>query len=131
MADAGLGELRHGLVRLHKALVDSERVEYERINGRLSAGELLQRIINDPFFAWLRPVSELVVRIDELLDADEPPGDDEARAVRGAARALLTPQEPGLSLGPPTFGTRYHEAIQRDPAVVLAHGRVSRLLAAG
>jgi hypothetical protein len=60
----GLKDLRHGLLRLHKALLDSEQVTYERINGRVaSSGQLLQLVMTDPWFAWLRPLSHLVVRI--------------------------------------------------------------------
>ena len=36
----------------------------------MSGHELLRAILNDPQFAWLRPVSELIVRIDETLEND-------------------------------------------------------------
>src|SRR5690349_1128524 len=54
-------DLAHGgLLRVHKALLDHERVRYERERGRVGGpGEFLQIVINDPWFAWLRPVSEL------------------------------------------------------------------------
>ena len=39
--------------------------------GRVSSHDLLQAILNDPQFMWLRPVSELIVRIDEILEHDE------------------------------------------------------------
>lgn len=128
-AAAALRALRNALVRLHAALTESERLVYEREHGRLSAGELLQRVINDDFFAWLRPLSELIVRADETLAGDEPPGAAELAMVRDAARTLLAPRDPGLGFAPPGFGTRYHDAIQRDPAVVLAHADTARLLA--
>jgi ligand-binding sensor domain-containing protein len=69
-----LTELRNGLLALHKTLLDSERAVYERDIARItSSGELLNLVINDPWFAWLHALSEFVVLIDETLDAEEPP----------------------------------------------------------
>ena len=103
----------------------SERVTYERVVGQVSSsGELLQLVIHDPWFVWLRPISALVVEIDERLDAEVPPTAAEAHGLMAAARSLLTPVEEGVG-----FGTHYYEALQRDPDVVLAHADVSRVLA--
>ena len=115
-------EIRAGLLRLHKALLDSERAAYERVHGQVNAGELLQLVINHEQFAWLRPVSELIVRIDEMLDAEDATK-EEAVALVSQARALLKPSETGGE-----FESRYYAAIQREPEVVLAHRDVARLL---
>ena len=127
--DGAVGELRtvrHALLRLHKALVDSERVTYERVRGRVATpGELLQLVIRDPWFVWLRPVSELIVRLDGLLEGDEATIVAEGPGVTTEIRQLLTPAEGG-----PGFATHYFEALQRDPAVVLAHADVMRSLPA-
>ncbi|HEX7128416.1 MAG TPA: hypothetical protein VF406_21915 [Thermodesulfobacteriota bacterium] len=121
-----LRDLRQALLRLHKALVDAERATYERDHGRtVSAGEMLQMLIEHPWFAWLRPLSTLVVRIDEALDADDPVTADEIRALREEARALVAPAE-----GPPGLGHRYRVVLGVEPAVTLAHGAVTRLLGA-
>lgn len=121
-----LRELRTGLLRLHKALLDHERADYERVYGQVNGSELLQLAITDEQFAWLRPVSELIVRIDEMLDAVEPATVHDAEALLACARALLKPSEAGGG-----FGQKYFDAIQREPDVVLAHKDVTRLLAAG
>src|ERR1051325_6370928 len=64
-----LGAVRRALLKLHKALLDDERIEFERVRGRIaSSGEFLQLVLNDEWFAYLRPLSALVVQIDELLD---------------------------------------------------------------
>jgi hypothetical protein len=118
-------ELRLGLLRLHKALLDAEREDYERVNGQVTGGELLQLAINHEQFAWLRPVSELIVRIDELLDAVEPATGNDAESLLAEARSLLKPSEAGGG-----FGGKYFDAIQREPGVVLAHREVTRLLSA-
>jgi len=127
-ANARLSALRRGLVRLHKALVDFERIEYERLHGRATSAELLQVLIGDPWFAWLHPLSELIVRIDEMLDEEQPPAEGDVRSLIHQARSLLEPTERQPEQGGSPFGSRYFEALQREPAVVLAHAEVARLL---
>src|SRR5882757_4294072 len=69
-----LAELRQTLLTLHKALLDSERTAYEIAHGIVpSAGAFLQLLINDPWFQWLRPITTLLVQIDETLAAKKPP----------------------------------------------------------
>src|SRR4051812_8545581 len=66
-----LTTLRRQLLELHRALVDSQRQDYERTHGRTSSGEFLQVLINDPAYAWLQPLTSLVANFDEVLgDAD-------------------------------------------------------------
>lgn len=121
-----LRELRRGLLHLHKALLDAERAVYELVHGRVTSGELLQLVISHEQFAWLHSVSELIVRIDEMLDADEPLTTSEAEALFAQARALLKLSELGGE-----FGQKYAAAFQRDPDTVLAHREVMLLLSAG
>jgi hypothetical protein len=118
-----LGAVRHALLKLHKALLDDARVEFERARGRIeSSGEFLQLVLNDEWFAYLRPLSTLVVQIDELLDAEEATK-READALIAQARAMLKPDEGGSE----EWGEKYRAALQRSPDVVLAHGEVAKL----
>jgi len=121
MADTArslLTELRHILLVHHKTLLDSERARYDHDVERIkSSGQLLNLVLHDPFFAWLHELSELIVMIDETLDADQPPSDADAARLLGQARALLAPAESGNG-----FRGQYFEALQRDPDVVIAHG---------
>ena len=65
-ARQALKELRETLLTLHKALLDSERTSYELVHGTIpSPGAFLQLLINDSWFAWLRPVTTLLVEIDD------------------------------------------------------------------
>ena len=65
--------LRDGLIRLHKSLLDSERAAYERDVARItSTGQYLQLVLEDPWFQWLRELSQLVVLIDETLGEKDP-----------------------------------------------------------
>lgn len=118
-----LRELRRALLHLHKALLDGERDWYEQAHGAVSSGELLQLVISHEQFAWLHSVSELIVRIDEMLDADEPLTTADARALVAQARALVTPSSTGTE-----FQRKYFAAIQREPTVALAHRDVTKIL---
>jgi hypothetical protein len=68
-----LKDLRNGLLRLHKSLLDSERAAYDRDVARItSPGQFLNLVLNDPWFNWLRDLSQFIVLVDEALDAKEP-----------------------------------------------------------
>ena len=115
--------VREPLLRLHKGLLESERIGYERSHGRIgSSQEFLTLVLKDEWFAWLRPVSELIVQIDETLSGDEPITDEGATGLVERIRTLLTD-------GQAPFGRRYHEILQRDPSVLVAHGAVIARLA--
>ena len=116
--------LRNALLALHKTLLESERAYYERDIARIqSSSELLKLVLYDPWFAWLHELSELVVLIDETLDSKESVNGIEADRLVTQARELIVPNENGHG-----FKKRYFEAMQRDPDVVLAHGRTRKLL---
>jgi hypothetical protein len=115
-----LREIRDALLRLHRALLDWERRGHERVHGRMSANELLQVVLHDPEFAWLRPISESIVHIDELL-ADNVPADEDAVVVQ--VRALASPDADGTP-----YAQRYLQAIQESPDAILAHKDLLALL---
>lgn len=119
-----LRDLRNKLLHLHKLLLDTERIAYEQVRGRVSSGELLQLVISHEQFAWLHRISELVVQIDEMLQADEPVSLDDVQNLIAHTRTLLVPSEVGNA-----FERKYYNALQREPSVVLAHAEVSELLA--
>jgi hypothetical protein len=119
-----LVNLRRTLLNLHKALLDWERGNYERVNGRTSAGELLQVIVSDAQFAWLRVVSELIVRIDESLEIDALEGPEiDVPLILAQARTIVSPAEPDT-----VYAQRYHLALQELPDAVVAHSAVVNVL---
>jgi hypothetical protein len=141
-----LTELRRLLLHLHKTLIDWQRREYELDRGRLQTTQLLQVIFNDPDFAWLRPMSGLIVRIDEALEVKgpEPPLRQAAATARSrrsspeAERSEAEMNETGplvaqaRELVAPEAGSgyaqRYHAALQELPDAVLAHRDLVTLL---
>jgi hypothetical protein len=118
---ARLNAARHALLNLHKVLLDAQRQRYEKQHGRVgSTGEMLQLVISDENFAWLHPISELIVQIDQASDdAQTPLTPQAATALLGQIRVLLTPDESTAG-----FPGRYYQAIQADPNVSFAHGQV-------
>jgi hypothetical protein len=66
--------MRNELLELHRAVLEAEKQRYERTHGRIaSAGEALQIVINDPQFAWIQPLSELIVALDRVEEMLESP----------------------------------------------------------
>jgi hypothetical protein len=120
-----LVEVRQTLLVLHKALLDSERTSYEIVHGPIaSPAAFLQLLINDSWFAWLRPITALVVEIDEMLAAKKPPATsrDFERLVNDT-RALLSPSRDADG-----FWQRYSGVMQRDPGVSVVHEEIEKKL---
>jgi hypothetical protein len=118
-----LSQLRIKLLRLHKILLDTERLTYEQVRGQVPRGELLKLAISHEQFAWLHRLSALIIQIDELLHADEPLTPEASEAIDSDISTLLSPDELGDE-----FAMKYHTALQRHPDVVLAHADVMMLL---
>ncbi|PSB00327.1 hypothetical protein [Merismopedia glauca] len=119
-----LSDLRLKLLRLHKLLLDVERLAYEQVWGRVSTGQLWQLAIDSDQFRWLHQLSELIVQIDLLLDADEPVTSEAIASLSSHIGILLTPNQLGSD-----FAIKYDAVFQRHPDVVLAHADVVTLLA--
>ena len=120
-----LFDLRKSLLHLHKTLLDWERSAYERVHGRVSSAELLQATMEHPQFAWLRPISELIVRIDESVDTEPQNGPVDVDAIVARARAATAADEAGTPQA-----QRYHTALQEHPDAVFAHRDVTNVLKA-
>jgi hypothetical protein len=116
--------LREALLHLHKALVDSERATYEQNIGTIpSANHFLKLLTDDPWFAWLHPLSQLIVTMDEALEAKAkaPLTSEMAAALVKQTAELLVASEAGEG-----FARNYFDALQRDPDVVMAHAAAAK-----
>ena len=117
-------KLRHALLQLHKALLDAQRIRYERENGRIeSRGELLALVLEDASFEWLRVLSALIARLDELADVDDKDVSGEMRGVIEKLRTLVRFEGNSGFTGP------YREIVEAVPDALVAHVQLSRLLA--
>jgi hypothetical protein len=123
-----LDELTHALRPLHKTLVELVRAAYEKRHGRPIAGpvQLFQLLTQDPFFAWLHPMSALMAEIDELYDQKEPIEPADVDAVRKTLEGLVGDR--GQEPSPDSFVSRYLEILQDSPDVVMAHARLRKSL---
>jgi len=113
-----LAQLRRPLLDLHKTLVDAEREDYERTRGRMSDGDFLKALIDEPAFAWLGALTALIVRLEEFESPDLP------KEYVAEIRRLLKPDAGGSP-----FQRKYGDLLQRRPEALVAHGAVMRALA--
>lgn len=119
-----LAAVRTALFALHKSLVDSERVSYEQTVGAIqSPSHFLQLLTRDAWFAWLTPLSQLIVAADVALEEKATLTAASGRALETQVRALLVAAENGEH-----FAGHYYIVLQRDPDVVLAHAEVIKRL---
>ncbi|HET8697839.1 MAG TPA: hypothetical protein VFO94_10160 [Gammaproteobacteria bacterium] len=117
---AAVRELANALRALHRHALTLTQQGFEKVNGPVRGpGELLQLAVHDPLFAWLRPLSQEIVGLDELAEADELGAPDLDAARNSVAELLDTTSE---------FRASYLVYLQEDPDLVLAHAAVRRLL---
>jgi hypothetical protein len=119
-ATPSLQELSLALRQLHKALLDAE---LENFPMARNAADRLALVIDHPSFAWLHPLSELIVEIDELADSDEGPPPS-LRPRREAIERLLGPALASHD----EFRSGHLEYLQLAPDVAIATGVIRRLL---
>ena len=125
---AKLDKLRQALLQLHKALLDAQRIRYERENGRVeSRGELLALVLEDASFEWLRVLSALIARLDELAEADKV--DDKNGDARAEMRGVIERLRTLVRFeGNDGFTGPYREIVEAVPDALVAHVQLSRLL---
>lgn len=110
--------IRASLLTLHKAVIDEERRAFERANGRLTAVEFLDIVTNGEALAWLRPLTQIVLELEEQEVAE-----DAGKSWVSRTRHLLRPDAEGTD-----FQRRYDDLLQRSPEVLVAHGVVAHAL---
>ena len=117
--------MRETLVQLHGALIIAEQQTYERLSGPVPSTEVLLDLLQkDPWFTWLHPIADLLVRMDHLLEDEACDITDEnVSHLLREVDALLHPSIEGDG-----FERAYYEALDRAPDVVLAHFRVRKVL---
>lgn len=121
-----LDQVRSDLLRVHRALLETERARYEKAHGRIANNSaFLQLVISDPWFDWLRPMAQLVLLIDErTTDKKSPLGSAEAQALFGRARSLLRADAEGDA-----FQRLYFQALQQSPELAVLARQVASGLA--
>lgn len=112
----GLRTVSKALLPLHRALINAAKDDYTFAYEPVTPTQLLGLLGDDPFFAWLKPVTAVIVDIDEMARRDfERPDVDE---VLGRIDRLFgaTPDE--------AFAEHYIPILQRDVDVAIGHAAV-------
>ena len=119
-----LRQVRKLLLKLHKALLESEKSRYEEKFGKIkSKGQFLQLVMGDPWFNWLRDYSQFIVQIDESFSPKVSFTLEQAEILLDEVGKLLHPAEVGTERE-----QRYHAAIQRSHDIAAMHGELMGLL---
>jgi hypothetical protein len=106
---AALRDLWKQLLPLHRALIDAARDEY------------ITQVNEDPFFTWLKPLTAVIVDIDEMSRTDFERTQLDAMTAR--VRQIFDGEAEAA------FGSRYLPLLQRDVDVAIAHAAIRQLLA--
>jgi hypothetical protein len=120
---AALRDVSKVLLPLHRALINATRDDYNFAFGAevASPNQLLQLIQEDPFFAWLKPVTALIVDIDEMVRVDFSASD--VAAIVDRLDHLF-----GASVDA-AFADKYVPLLQREVDVAIGHAAVRQAAA--
>lgn len=113
---AALRELSKALLPLHRRLIDVAKEDYEFAVGPVpSPTQLVELVRADPHFAWLQPMTALIVDIDEMARVDFQPAD--AAAIAARVEQIVESE-------------RYVSLLQRDVDVAIEHAALRKALTA-
>lgn len=118
-----LFKVREALLNLHKELLHVERKRYEQNVGPVTNEfEFFRLVTSDPSFAWIGPMTTLIVQIDEKVASKEPITAGEVERLYAETRAVLaSPDET-------PFKTEYTQLLQENPGLVIKHSAVMQAL---
>ena len=122
-AREALRNVSKALLPLHRALIEGSKSDYAFAYGPVDQPTQLFRLVSEhPFFAWLRPVTALIVEIDELARRDFELAEAEAIASRLDDLFGSSPD--------PDFASRYVPLLQREVNVAIHHAEIRKAAAA-
>src|SRR5262249_40233980 len=121
MSKAALEDVSRKLQQLYSAVLKAER----RFAPSGAGLELLDRLMNDPAWAWLRPLSTLISEVDHALAQDAAMSDLEGAAAAAHIRGLVFGEGDQVDN---EFLTRYRSLLQLDHELASTHGQLRALL---
>ncbi|MGB3199908.1 MAG: hypothetical protein WBA99_03345 [Nodosilinea sp.] len=123
-AFAPLRDFRPLLLKAHKILMDAEKDRYEANHGAIATkGDYLRLVLSHEQFSWLRPISQLIVQIDEVLMSKQPQPVERAPELLNQARHLLHDTEIGQ-----VFQDRTQQVASTDPEMAAIAQRMDELM---
>lgn len=116
-----LERLSRKLNELYALVLETERQFHPGIGGMA----LLDRLLKDPEWAWLRPLSRLIADMDHVLAQRDPITKHEHAVAATHIRGLVFNAGEFIDEG---FLARYRPLLQLNPALVSTHGELKALL---
>jgi hypothetical protein len=114
--------LSDALKAFHRALIRAEIGDDPVLNNPYT---MLFALIDNPAYAWMSGLSGMIARIDEMT-ADGSIAEPGALAAFGREAAALIGEGEGEA--DPAFRLRHLTALQKEPEVGLATGRLRKVL---
>lgn len=121
MLKAALEDVSRKLQQLFAATLNAER----RFAPSGAGLELLDRLMNDPAWAWLRPLSTLISEVDHALAQNAELSELEGAAAAAHIRGLIFGEGEQVDT---EFLTHYRSLLQLDHALASTHGELRALL---
>jgi hypothetical protein len=116
-----LREVSRVLLPLHRALIDAAKEDYAFAVAPVKPAQLLQLLTDDPFFEWLKPVTALIVDIDEMARTDFEATD--VAAIAGRLDRLFSANGEG------SFSAQYIPMLQRSVDIAIGHAALRKAAA--
>ena len=116
-----LETLSQALRQLHSLVLQAEKTFHPPTAGL----ELLDRLVRDPAWAWLRPLSALIADIDHVLAEQQPPTEYDLAVAAAHVRELLAGHGDAQNA---QFLERYRGLLQLSPELASMHGELKGLL---
>ena len=111
------------LAVIHKSLLENEIEILEKAQGQsLSPGTRLQLLINDPNFAWLRILSQLISSVDGAIFQKTPVTDQQMAELLRETTDLLIDHKT------PEFTDRFVPICRIFPDLIIEYGRLKMAL---
>jgi len=112
-----LGQISAAMMKIHKLLLEEEMEARElAINKVIPPAERLNVLLNDPEFAWLRVLSQLMAFIDEIYFQKEPVLNRQLKEVEEKVETLFALQNES------EFAYRYRSKLSTIPDLMIEHG---------
>jgi len=116
-----LRDVSKALLPLHRALIDAAKDDYAFAVSPVKPAQLLQLLTDDPFFAWLKPLTSLIVDIDEMARTDFE-GPDVAGIAQRVDRLFGTKADE-------SFAAQYIPMLQRSVDIAIGHAALRKAAA--
>ena len=113
-----LREVSKLLLPLHRALIDAAKEDYALAVAPVKPAQLLQLLTDDPFFEWLKPVTSLIVDIDEMVRTDFEAADVAAIADRIDSLVGAKAED--------AFSSQYIPMLQRSVDIAIGHAALRK-----